>query len=89
MSTSLSSSNVYGLGERHEGALVDMNWRRYTYWARDHAPNAKVNLYGDHPFYLCIEDDGNAHGVFFLNSNAKEVATQPLPALTWRSIGGK
>ena len=32
-------------------------------------PNA--NLYGDHPFYLNIENDYKAHGVFLLNSNAK------------------
>lgn len=29
-----------------------------------------VNLYGSHPFCLVQEEDGQAHGIFFLNSNA-------------------
>ena len=67
---------------------MSTNWQRNVYWTRDSVPYPGHNLYGDHPFYVCIENDGNAHGVFFLNSNAKEVVTQPAPALTWRSIGG-
>ena len=27
-------------------------------------------MYGSHPFYLVQEEDGLAHGVFLLNSNA-------------------
>ena len=31
-----------------------------------------ANLYGVHPHYTVIEENGDTHGVLFLNSNAQE-----------------
>jgi hypothetical protein len=33
-------------------------------------------------------DQTNVHGQFFLNSNAMDIDLQPLPALTYTTIGG-
>ncbi len=47
---------------------------------------------GDHPFHINLEisknDQTNVHGQFFLNSNAMDIDLQPLPALTYTTIGG-
>ncbi|XP_074553137.1 lysosomal alpha-glucosidase [Halichoeres trimaculatus] len=88
ISTSLPSQFIYGLGEHRSTFLHDVHWNTLTMWARDVPPMEQTNLYGAHPFYLSMEDGGNAHGFFLLNSNAMDVALQPAPALTWRAIGG-
>ena len=44
---------------------------------------------GVHPFYLALEEDGKAHGVFIFNSNAQEVTLGPAPHLVYRTIGGQ
>ncbi|XP_074967754.1 lysosomal alpha-glucosidase isoform X1 [Phalacrocorax aristotelis] len=88
ISTSLPSHFISGLGEHLTPLVLDTAWTRVTLWNRDMAPAPQVNLYGSHPFYLGMEDDGSAHGVFLLNSNAMDVLLQPSPALTWRTTGG-
>uniref|UniRef100_A0A8P4K6Y5 Alpha glucosidase 2 n=1 Tax=Dicentrarchus labrax TaxID=13489 RepID=A0A8P4K6Y5_DICLA len=88
LSTSLQSQFIYGLGEHRSTFLHDVHWNTLTMWARDVPPTEQTNLYGAHPFYLAMEDGGNAHGFFLLNSNAMDVILQPAPALTWRTIGG-
>uniref|UniRef100_A0A4W5QX90 Alpha glucosidase n=1 Tax=Hucho hucho TaxID=62062 RepID=A0A4W5QX90_9TELE len=88
LSTSLASSLVSGLGEHYTPLSLDLNWTSLTLWNRDMAPHGDANLYGSHPFYMVQEGDGQAHGVFLLNSNAMEVVLQPSPALTWVALGG-
>ena len=50
-----------------------------------------MNL-GVHPFHINLErisnESTNVHGQFLLNSNAMDIDLQPLPALTYTSIGG-
>lgn len=47
---------------------------------------------GVHPFHLNLElsenQNTNVHGQFFLNSNGMDIDLQPLPALTYTTIGG-
>ncbi|KAG8565047.1 hypothetical protein GDO81_012689 [Engystomops pustulosus] len=88
ISTSLPSQYIYGLGEHLTSINLNTDWSRLTFWNRDIGPEKDSNLYGSHPFYLALEKDGSAHGVFLLNSNAMDVLLQPTPALTWRTIGG-
>uniref|UniRef100_A0A8C2FUP8 Lysosomal alpha-glucosidase n=1 Tax=Cyprinus carpio TaxID=7962 RepID=A0A8C2FUP8_CYPCA len=88
LSTSMASSVISGLGEHYTPITLDLNWTSVSLWNRDMAPHRSANLYGSHPFFLVQEGDGQAHGVFLLNSNAMEVFLQPAPALTWVTVGG-
>ncbi|XP_033018828.1 maltase-glucoamylase, intestinal-like [Lacerta agilis] len=89
ISTNVPSSSVYGFGEhQHPSFKHNMNHITYGMYSRDQSPKMNANLYGVHPFYMCIENDANAHGVLFLNSNAQDVTLHPDPSLTFRTIGG-
>ncbi|VDM67975.1 unnamed protein product [Strongylus vulgaris] len=79
IATRLPSDAMYGWGENSHPTLKH-NFNRYTSWAmfaRDEWPYSEEtttkNLYGMHPFYMLLEPDGKAHGVFILNSNAQVI----------------
>uniref|UniRef100_A0A7E4V345 Gal_mutarotas_2 domain-containing protein n=1 Tax=Panagrellus redivivus TaxID=6233 RepID=A0A7E4V345_PANRE len=95
IATYLPTDKIYGFGENvHQEIKHDFT--HYTTWgmyARDQGPQSDnglgQNLYGVHPFYLALEEDGKAHGVFIFNSNAQDVTTGPAPHLVYRTIGGQ
>ncbi|GFQ90813.1 lysosomal alpha-glucosidase [Trichonephila clavata] len=88
LSSHTASSYLYGLGEQKEGILRSFNWMRYTIFNQGDLPVPHRNLYGSHPFYLVLEPNGNANGVFLVNSNAMDAVLQPTPAISLRTIGG-
>ncbi|CAD5208487.1 unnamed protein product [Bursaphelenchus xylophilus] len=95
IATKLPTKTIYGFGEHiHQTINHDFSkYKTYPLFARDQPPQSNyenyMNLYGVHNFYVGIEPDGKAHGVFVLNSNAQEVTTGPGPHLVYRAIGGK
>nr|XP_053632508.1 maltase-glucoamylase-like isoform X2 [Cherax quadricarinatus] len=93
ISSTLPSKNVYGLGENaHDSFRHDLGGKTWPIFARDQGPlpgvNQQVNLYGAHPYYQCVENDGRAHGLLLLNSNAIDYQLLDYPAITFRTIGG-
>ncbi|NXN96345.1 MGA protein, partial [Rhinopomastus cyanomelas] len=89
ISSRLPSQFLFGFGEtEHTSFRRDMGWHTWGMFSRDQPPGYKLNSYGVQPFYMSLEEDGNAHGVLLLNSNAMDVTFQPTPALTYRTTGG-
>lgn len=88
ISSLLPSGNVYGIGEHQDSMRHSMNWQKLTLFAHDEVPAKGKNLYGSHPFYLVMENDGLSHGVFLKNSDPMDVVLQPAPAITFRVLGG-
>ncbi|CAL1283204.1 unnamed protein product, partial [Larinioides sclopetarius] len=88
LSTYLPSSYLYGIGETSGKFLRNLNWTRTLLFNSDRAPTPNFPTYGSHPFYLSLEEDGNANGLFLFNCNAMDVILQPTPAITFRPIGG-
>ncbi|XP_055327208.1 sucrase-isomaltase, intestinal-like [Paramacrobiotus metropolitanus] len=90
--TKLASKYVYGLGENQQTSFRrEFNWKTVPLFSRRTPANFQEeghNYAGVHPFVMVAEKEGNAHGIFLLNSNAMEYKLQPTPALTLRTFGG-
>ncbi|RWS18316.1 lysosomal alpha-glucosidase-like protein, partial [Leptotrombidium deliense] len=82
-----------GLAEHTTDLCIPTNERKlYTLFNRGDQPqenNTGLNLYGFHPFYLAMEKDGSAHGVYFHNTNAMDIVVQPGSTITYRTVGGR
>ncbi|CAF0745626.1 unnamed protein product [Didymodactylos carnosus] len=93
--TTIPSRNIYGMGENTHPTFQHVlnSGVRYGIFARDQPPlGNNENLYGTHPFYMVVENDGNAFGVLIFNSNAQDYKfnqfEQDQSMLTYRTIGG-
>ncbi|CAG7728912.1 unnamed protein product, partial [Allacma fusca] len=90
ISTRLPNKNLYGIGEV-EQLTFRHSFERFPVFAlfnKDQPPDGDANMYGVHPHYTVLEDDGNAHAVVVVNSNAQEFVVLPAPGLLYRTIGG-
>ncbi|KAH9866138.1 hypothetical protein J1614_008702 [Plenodomus biglobosus] len=66
--------NLYGLGEHTDSLRLPTSDYVRTMWARDAgAVPERTNLYGSHPVYYELRDEGLSHGVLLLNSNGMDI----------------
>ncbi|CAG7817295.1 unnamed protein product, partial [Allacma fusca] len=88
--TRVASKNVYGIGENEQKTYRHQfeKFIKYALWARDNSPDGTTNIYGVQPIYTVLEDDGRAHTVLIVNSNAQEFEMTPAPGIVYRTIGG-
>ncbi|CAF1394494.1 unnamed protein product [Rotaria sordida] len=93
--TTIPSRNIYGFGENTHPTFRHIlnNSSRYGIFARDQPPQGKnENLYGTHPFYISIEENGQTFGVLIFNSNAQDYKFDEFEdnqsMLTYRTLGG-
>jgi hypothetical protein len=92
----LSPSSVrgtFGLGESSRLKQAIQKNTTYNLWNTDNAAaNFDQSLYGFHPFYLQVLDDGSSYGVALMNSNAMAVslweAYEQPDAVSFQSAGG-
>uniref|UniRef100_T1IZR3 P-type domain-containing protein n=1 Tax=Strigamia maritima TaxID=126957 RepID=T1IZR3_STRMM len=96
-----NNSKLYGLGGLSRSLkdsfsnstyFLSHSIRSWQTWTLFSSSNARLedghNSHGAHPMYLCVEEDGNAHGLLLLNSYPMDIQHQPHPAITFNMLGG-
>lgn len=79
-----NGTNIYGIGETL--APFKRTTNVTTLFARD-AHDSYQNMYGAHPFYIDIRQDGSAYGTLLLNAHGMDVITTNTK-ITFKAIGG-
>ncbi|CAL8092226.1 unnamed protein product [Calicophoron daubneyi] len=89
ISFTINAARGFGPGELRLPYPLPLKSRmRNGLYTRDIFPKNNTNLYGVHNFMMYFSQNGEAFGMFLLNSNAQEVVLVPHPTLTYRTIGG-
>jgi len=72
---------TFGFGESTRASQQVEVDKTYSMWATDFAAGGGYDnsLYGSHPFFIQVLDDGTAHGALILNSNAMEASSHTDP----------
>eukprot|EP00121_Abeoforma_whisleri_P011890 Awhi_evm1s10972 len=79
---------IMGLGERIQDQLEMKDDYPYTLWNIDqYSTPLDMNLYGAHPYYVDVKDNGKAHSVFLRNSHGQEWRLQK-DVLSAHVLGG-
>lgn len=89
ISTRLPTASVFGLGGTSSKTTLkhDINWSMTSFFSK-RSYYTPSEYSGVHPFYLALEGDGKATGVFLRNSNPMDVLMQPEKVITFRTTGG-
>ncbi|KAK4008039.1 maltase-glucoamylase, intestinal [Daphnia magna] len=85
MSTTVPSEYIYGLGQGERRQSFKRNFVNYGKTALHNRQGADSY----HPFFMAVSaGSGLFHGVFWDNSYPLEVQFSPVPAVSFRSMGG-
>ncbi|XP_071095912.1 lysosomal alpha-glucosidase-like [Haliotis cracherodii] len=91
ISVGVPTTNLYGIGENRKPFRIQLEQGPgYSLWAHDIIPEINTNVYGSHPFVVGIEPNGDAFGIFLINSNALRIDVIPTSPVTirYRALGG-